>query len=360
MSRPQEPTGQPPPASTPAAELTVAGAPAPLATLLGSFYAGKPVAASPVVQPVLTRRSALARPLAATAEIGSWQRQPYAVVTAGDDVTLAVAGPDDTWHVAGGWWPSLGVTEHVLGAGPRLLLVAGSDARPGQDVARSRADSLHIVGMDGRGGGGILGIARDSYVPLTTGGRGKINAALALGGPDALLATVRSATGVPVEGYLLTGFDGFTKIIDGLGGLRISLRSAVSLGEGASVPSGASTLTGDRALALARERHTVAGGDFGRSANQGTILLAVGATAALGGPAVVPDILAVLDPHVATDLGAEQLLTFVLGGYSMNLDRVGRHVAAGTVATTATGESIVVWDAQATGYFADLRDGNLQ
>lgn len=126
------------------------------------------------------------------------------------------------------------------------------------------------------------------------------------------------------------------------------------------MPSGASTLTGDRALALARERHTVAGGDVGRSANQGTILLAVGATAALGGPAVVPDILAVLDPHVATDLGAEQLLTFVLGGYSMNLDRVGRHVAAGTVATTATGESIVVWDAQATGYFADLRDGNLQ
>jgi len=358
MSRPQAPTGQPPSAS--ASELTVAGAPAPLATLLGSLYAGKPVAASPVVQPVLTRRSALARPLAATAEVGSWQRQPYAVVTAGDDVTLAVAGPDGTWHVAGGWWPSLGVTEHVLGAGPRLLLVAGSDARPGQDVARSRADSLHIVGMDGRGGGGILGIARDSYVPLTTGGRGKINAALALGGPDALLATVRSATGVPVEGYLLTGFDGFTKIIDGLGGLRISLPSTVGLGEGASVPSGASTLTGDRALALARERHTVAGGDVGRSANQGTILLAVGATAALGGPAVVPDILAVLDPHVATDLGAEQLLTFVLGGYSMNLDRVGRHVAAGTVATTATGESIVVWDAQATGYFADLRDGNLQ
>ena len=52
-----------------------------------------------------------------------------------------------------------------------------------QRLDGSRADSLHIVAFDGRGGGGVLGIPRDSYVPLASGGSGKINSALTFGGP---------------------------------------------------------------------------------------------------------------------------------------------------------------------------------
>ena len=134
---------------------------------------------------------------------------PVAVVTAGNDVTLAV-GP--TWKVVGGWWPSLGVATPSLGkGGPRWVLGIGSDARPGEDLSRTRADGLQVIGIDGHGGGGVMGIARDSWVPLATGGKGKINSAMVFGGPQAQLSTVRSATGLPIEGYVVLGFTGFTQ-----------------------------------------------------------------------------------------------------------------------------------------------------
>ena len=109
------------------------------------------------------------------------------------------------------------------------MLLIGSDARTlqGQKVDRSRADSLHVVGVDGHGGGGVLGFARDAYVPLSTGGKGKINAAMVFGGPQAELQTVRDTTGLPIEGYLLTGFGGFRSIVNGAGGLPITLPKAV-------------------------------------------------------------------------------------------------------------------------------------
>ena len=56
-----------------------------------------------------------------------------------------------------------------------------------------------MVGVDGRGGGGVMGVARDSWVPLATGGRGKINSAMVFGGPRAEFDTVRSATGLPID-----------------------------------------------------------------------------------------------------------------------------------------------------------------
>src|SRR5207245_2005927 len=62
-----------------------------------------------------------------------------------------------------------------------FFLVVGSDARPGEDVRRSRADSIHIVAVDPQTRRGtVLGLPRDSYVDIPGHGRQKINAALAL------------------------------------------------------------------------------------------------------------------------------------------------------------------------------------
>lgn len=335
------------------------GTPADLAAVIRSVYFGGAFPSSPQVGRALRQRKAATGtpPVLVTGTVATWQGVPIAVVSRGNDVTLAVKAP--RWKVVGGWWPSIGVAAPSLG-GARRILMAGSDARPGEAVNKSRADSLHIVGVDGRGGGGVLGIPRDSYVRLATGGQGKINSALTFGGPVGLQRTVVSATGVPLEGYVLTGFDGFKKAVNSIGGLPMNVPVTV-VGAGADVviKAGLNKLTGRAALAYGRQRHSVAGGDFGRSANQGLLIMAAGGFAKLGGPARLPAILHAAGPFVTTNLTAEQVLTFGASVYVTSPIRVHNRVAPGGFGTSSDGQSIVLLDVRARRLFADMRDGNL-
>ncbi len=338
---------------------TASGVPAALAALIKPLYFGGPVPSSPSAASPLRKRT----PVGALAQVvvsgatARWKGVPIAVVTSGKDVTLAVAAPQ--WKVVGGWWPSVGVATPSLG-GTRRVLMVGSDARPDQAVDRARGDSLHIDGLDGHGGGAVLGIPRDSYVPLATGGRGKINSALTFGGPLALQRTVVSVTGVPLEGYLLTGFDGFEKLTNGIGGLPMKIPVAVKDDlSGANVRAGTTTLGGGMALAYGRARHAVAGGDFGRSANQGLIIMAGAGLAKLLGPGKLPAILAKAAPNIATNLSAEQVLTLAAGVFITSPSKVHNRVAIGGFGMTSDGQLIVLLDANASRMLADIRDGNL-
>ncbi|NMM25379.1 MAG: hypothetical protein HHJ11_18225 [Phycicoccus sp.] len=359
VSAPTTTTVTPTTAPTPP-PFTATGIPAVLAAVIKPLYFGGSLPASPSATKVLLKR----KPVQPTAvvvvkgSVSSWKGVPIAVVTSGKDVTLAVAAPK--WKVVGGWWPSLGVSAPALGGTPRRVLMMGSDARPGQAVDRSRADSLHIVGLDGHGGGGVLGIARDSYVRLSTGGKGKINSAMVFGGPKAELRTVVSATGVPLEGYMLSGFGGFKKVVNGIGRLPLNAPVAVKdAGSGANVKAGANLLTGKEVLAYGRARHGVPGGDFGRSANQGRVIMAATAFTKAMGPAKLPGFLHMAEPNILTDLSAEQVLTFTAGAYVTNPKKVHNKVAIGGFGWTADRQSIVLLDANARRMFADIKDGNL-
>jgi polyisoprenyl-teichoic acid--peptidoglycan teichoic acid transferase len=339
---------------------TATGIPADLAAVIRPVYLGGAVRSSPSALAALRKRTLTRNtaPVVVKGSVATWKGVPIAVVTKGTDVTLAVKAPQ--WKVVGGWWPSVGAGAPSLGGAPRHILMVGSDARPGQPVARARADSLHIVGLDGRGGGGVLGIARDSYVPLSTGGRGKINSALTFGGPTAMQRTVASATGVPLDGYMLTGFKGFKKLINGIGGLKVKAPAAVKdSGSGANVRKGLNDLSGVEALAYGRARHGVAGGDFGRSANQGLLIMAVAGFTKQAGPTRLPGILNHAAASIDTNLSAEQVLTFVAGIYITHPNKVHNRVAAGTFGMTSDGQSIVLWDSKARRLFADIRNGNL-
>jgi LCP family protein required for cell wall assembly len=290
------------------------------------------------------------------AALGTWRGTPIAVVSAGDDVTLAV-GP--SWRVVGGWWPSLGIDRASLGAAPRWVLGIGSDARPGQDLTRTRADTLQVVGLDGRGGGGVMGMARDLWVPLATGGSGKINSAMALGGPDAQLRTVRSVTGLPIEGYVVIGFTGFERVIDEQGGIPIVVPETVNAAHaGIVIKAGAQTLTGRQALAYARERKTLPDGDFGRSRHQGQIIIAAAVKAKLAGPIAIPRALTSVDRVARSNLSAEQMLTYAAALLRLSPTNVGRGVAKGAFGWVG-GQSIVVLGQEARALFASFRDGNL-
>lgn len=157
--------------------------------------------------------------------------------------------------------------------GLQFVLVLGSDARAG-DPTRSRADSIHILALDPRARRGtIIGIPRDSYVNIPGYGTRKINTALALGGPQLMVRTVRNLTRMPIQYYLLTAFPGFRAMVNAVGGLQAYVPYNMNDRFSRSYfRTGWHHMDGARALAFTRNRH-IPGGDLGRSENQGRLML---------------------------------------------------------------------------------------
>src|SRR2546427_3495767 len=67
----------------------------------------------------------------------------------------------------------------------------------------------------------MLSIPRDLWVPLSTGGSAKIDAAYAIGGAAAAIATVERNFHVHIDEYAWVGLKGLIKLIDRLGGVDL-------------------------------------------------------------------------------------------------------------------------------------------
>lgn len=237
-----------------------------------------------------------------------------------------------------GFGPSL------QGDKPIFILVLGSDSRPGTPLEKGLCDSIHILGINPAAKRATLvGIPRDSYVPLSTGGTNKINVALAQGGAKGMVATVEKLTGVRFDYYVITGFDGMTRIFDALGGVKIDAPYSFQGHEGSSFPEGKQTLTGAQALEFSRTRKTLSHGDFDRSMNQGRLLLAALAQFKAEfrrDPTALFKWIAIGSRNVDTDVPLNELLTLAFTSSEFGPKRITNLVAVGTVGT-AGGASIV-------------------
>ena len=137
-----------------------------------------------------------------------------------------------------------------------VLLTIGSDAGApkfgrGGSVESGRADALQLIVLDTvKRRGAVLSFPRDSYVPIPGHGTSKINAAMAYGGPRLLVATFERLTGLPIDYYALTSFDGLTDIVTKVGGVQVNvdmnLRDSFA---GAFLDKGRQKLNGRQALA---------------------------------------------------------------------------------------------------------------
>jgi polyisoprenyl-teichoic acid--peptidoglycan teichoic acid transferase len=232
----------------------------------------------------------------------------------------------------------------LKGNRPIFILVLGSDSRPGTPLEKGLCDSIHILGINPKAKrASLVGIPRDSYVPLATGGTNKINVALAQGGPQGMIDTVEDLTGVRFDYYVITGFDGLKRIFDALGGLKIDVPYSFVGHEGFSFPEGKQTLTGAQALEFSRTRKTLAHGDFDRSMNQGRLLLAAFAQFRREfrkDPTALFQWIAVGMRNVATDVPLKELLTLAFTSSEIGPKRVTNLVTVGTIGT-AGGASIV-------------------
>lgn len=238
-----------------------------------------------------------------------------------------------------------------------FFLVVGSDARPGQDVTRTRADSIHIAAVDPVSReGALIGLPRDSYVPVPGRGRQKINAALVLGGPKLLVATVRQLTGLPVSHYAVTGFEGITKIVDALKGLDVKVPYRMDDHySGARFEKGWHRMDGRQVLAFTRARYGIPGGDFGRSENQGRVIKHALAKmrSTTDDASDLKKWLEVLYKHAKLDMSLREALELAKVARQLDPGRMDNVVASGR-AQTVNGQSVVVLDEDAYALFRDV------
>ena len=341
----------------------IADAPDDLTSLIESFYeyaAGAGVAPPPGSSQILASITPgeFTMPESGVASVAKFKGKPIATVEVGSDVFLAVDGGSG-WRIVGGEWPSLSIPG-FFGEGPRLVAVVGSDARPGEAVKRTRADSIHFVALDGNGHGVVVGVPRDSYVPVPGHGKQKINASLALGGPPTMMATFENLTGLTFEGFVLTGFAGFQDLIrDVLGGVEVKVPIAINdRWAHVALSAGRQVLNGAQALGFARARKTIQGGDLTRSKHQGIILLGAADTVRAMGYRAIPGLIEAAQKHLITDLTPEQLLTFAAMTISADPDAIDNVVAPGRPGTV--GRSSVVHLANSVNdLWSDLADGRL-
>src|SRR5918998_1826875 len=147
--------------------------------------------------------------------------------------------------------------------GAQRVVLLGSDAQAGEV---SRSDTIVVA----KAGEGMLAVPRDTLVEISSVGEDKINAALAVGGPELTVETLENLTGLPINNYVVVHFDGVEDIVNALGGVTLDVEQPIEVGiEGRRVfiPAGTQTLNGIEALAYVRFRGTPTA-DIGRIGRQ--------------------------------------------------------------------------------------------
>jgi LCP family protein required for cell wall assembly len=157
------------------------------------------------------------------------------------------------------------------------VLCLGSDARPGQRMTGTRGDAIQLVGLNLKTGAGtIIGVPRDSYVPIAGHGRNKINASMVFGGPQLMASSVSHLIGIRPDYVFTTGFIGFRRMVDTIGGVTVWSRYAFSDPvRPQGYHHGWNNLNGFQAEIFGRVRHPLPHGDFDRSADQEELLRAI-------------------------------------------------------------------------------------
>lgn len=165
------------------------------------------------------------------------------------------------------------------------VLLIGTDARELDE--NSRADSIIIATLDNNNKEiRLTSLFRDTLVDIPGYGASKLNAAMAYGGTDLLLKTIKRTYDISIDKYVVINFWGFEAIIDQIGGLEIDVKDYQLkelnkyIGEstgGNDCPvtePGLQLLNGKQALSYARIRKGV-GDEFERTERQREVLFKV-------------------------------------------------------------------------------------
>lgn len=195
-------------------------------------------------------------------------------------------------------------------------LIIGSDAREGDTV--SRADVVMLARVDTSNAKiTLISIPRDTMIS-TGDSVQKINAFYNYGAASQVDAVSQFA-GVDIAHYVQVDFEGVKEVVDALGGVTVNIPENITAGNGGlSLSAGEQTLNGEQALAYARERYNVSGGDFGRAQAQRQIVTAIVKEVLASGPTEMPFLISQLAGSISTDLSVPDII-----GYALHISQAG-------------------------------------
>jgi LCP family protein required for cell wall assembly len=171
----------------------------------------------------------------------------------------------------------------------------------------------------------MISIPRDLWVPLSTGGSGKVDGAYSYGGAGAAIATVQQNFGVHVDEYIWVGLLGLIRVINAIGGIDVVTSNPVlddyypaDVYGGnpydylrIAVMSGPQHLDGIHAMEYVRSRHSDFQSDFGRSKRQQQVLTAIRVKAKQLSPEDIPSLAAAIGGEIKTSIGLDRVARMV-------------------------------------------------
>ncbi|WP_107765281.1 LCP family protein [Nocardioides terrigena] len=228
------------------------------------------------------------------------------------------------------------------------ILAVGSDARPGQDMLRSRGDALQLIGINTRTDSATaIGVPRDSWVSIPGHGMNKINAALYFGGPQGMAGAMRNLVGITPDYVMVTRFPFFEDMVDDIGGITVSnpRRFTDPNLKKEGFAQGRIRLGGYDAMAFSRIRYDLPGGDFDRSANQQRTLRGIHARirSEADRPGFIERGVMTVMKHLSTDLGPAEIYELAQAVAQVEPGRITTCVIRGRIGTAA-GQSVVFPD----------------
>jgi LCP family protein required for cell wall assembly len=206
------------------------------------------------------------------------------------------------------------------------ILVLGSDARPGGGF---RTDIIMLVSINPKHGSAtVLSFPRDLWVDLPGWGANRINTAMVYGGFSLMANTLENNFGIRPTHYVMTNFDGFTQIINSLGGVDVTasqtLRDVCKLpqavGGYCTVNPGTSHMNGAFALWYVRSRYST--NDFDRERRSQEVLQAAfNKLMNLNAIGRIPELYNIYKKNVETNLSLSDVAALAPVGSQLISDR---------------------------------------
>jgi LCP family protein required for cell wall assembly len=196
------------------------------------------------------------------------------------------------------------------------ILLMGGDNRGLKKNDAARSDSMLVASVDPvTKQVHLFSILRDTYVPIEGHGEGRINTALALGGPNLAMKTIGGMLGLNIQYYVYTDFEGFKSLINAIGGIDYDVEKNMNYVDNADgnrydihLKKGMQHLDGEHALMYVRFRHD-AMSDFTRTERQRNFLTAVADKLKSGWNLLrMKQILDSVQPYIETNLQVSDML----------------------------------------------------
>ena len=163
------------------------------------------------------------------------------------------------------------------------ILLLGVDARPEQDTVQSHPDSMMLITIDMKHRCiKMTSFLRDTWVYLASRDREqRLNTANQGVGYCGIVQSIEYLFNIDIEGYVVTDFKMFRKMVDSIGGVYVTVTKAeaheINSHKGrygnVKIKAGRHRLTGKQALAYARIRKIDT--DFKRTQRQRTVITSI-------------------------------------------------------------------------------------